>query len=58
LTFGLGGEMPTIGDEHPLARELRALGLPKKPLFSMSMTEMRMQFDPPESVEIGTAFRT
>jgi hypothetical protein len=58
LTFGLGGELPEIGEKHPLARELRALGLPKRPLFSMSMTHARMQFDPPECVEIGQPFQT
>jgi hypothetical protein len=58
LTFGLGGELPTIGEKHPLAKELRALGLPKKPLFSMSMTEARMRFEPPECVEIGEPFQT
>lgn len=57
LTFSLGGELPTIGEEHPLARELRALGLPKRPLFSASMSRMQMRFDPPECVEIGEPFR-
>lgn len=57
-TFRRGGDPPAIGEKHPLARELRALGLPRKPLFSMSVAEVRMQFDPPESVEIGEPFRT
>jgi hypothetical protein len=57
LTFALGGEMPTIGDSHPLALELRALGLPKKPLFSVSIKNAAMSFAGPESVEIGQPFR-
>lgn len=56
-TFSLGGEMPVIGDNHPLALELRALGLPKKPLFTVSMTHTALTFSPPESVEIGKPFR-
>jgi hypothetical protein len=55
-TFSLGGEMPVIGDAHPLAQELRALGLPKKPLFTVSMTHTALTFSPPESVEIGKPF--
>jgi hypothetical protein len=57
LTFSLGGEMPTIGDSHPLALELRALGLPKKPLFTVSMQHTAMSFAGPETVEIGKPFR-
>jgi Acetoacetate decarboxylase (ADC) len=56
-TFSLGGEMPVIGDTHPLALELRSLGLPKKPLFSVSMTHTALAFSPPESVEIGQPFQ-
>ncbi len=57
LTFSLGGEMPTIGDSHPLALELRALGLPKKPLFCVSIKNTAMSFAGPESVAIGQPFR-
>jgi len=57
LTFSLGGEMPKIGDSHPLALELRALGLPKKPIFTVSMTHSAMNFGEPEAVEIGKPFR-
>ena len=56
-TFSLGGERPIIGETHPLALELRALGLPKKPLFTVSMTHTALRFSPPESVENGRAFR-
>lgn len=57
LTFSLGGEMPSIGDSHPLALQLRALGLPKKPLFSVSMKNTAMSFASPESVAIGSPFQ-
>lgn len=57
LTFSLGGESPTIGDSHPLALELRALGLPKKPLFTVSIRNTAMAFSAPESVAIGNPFR-
>lgn len=56
-TFALGGELPVIGDKHPLALELRALGLPKKPLFTVSMTHTALTFAPPESVALGSPFR-
>ncbi len=56
LTFALGGEIPKIGDSHPLAKELRALGLPKKPLFTVSVEHTRMTFGTPESVDIGAPF--
>lgn len=55
-TFSLGGDMPAIGEKHPLALELRALGLPKKPLFTVSMAHTALTFSPPESVEIGDRF--
>lgn len=57
VTFALGGDMPAIGDSHPLALELRALGLPKKPLFSVSIKNTAMSFAGPESTEIGQPFR-
>jgi hypothetical protein len=56
LTFTLGGKAPEIGEQHPLAKELRALGLPKKPMFSISMKQTKMVFDAPEVVNIGEAF--
>lgn len=46
VTFSLGGEKPELGD-HPIADELRKLGLPKKPLFSGSVADVRMDFEPP-----------
>jgi len=57
LTFSLGGTMPAIGESHPLALELRTLGLPKKPLFSVSIKTTAMSFSGPESVGIGKPFR-
>lgn len=56
LTFSLGGKAPDIGDSHPLAKELRALGLPKKPMFTVSVKKTHMTFGEPESVDIGAAF--
>ena len=56
LTFSLGGEAPDIGDKHPLAMELRSLGLPKKPLFTVSVQHTRMTFGKPEVVDIGAPF--
>ena len=56
LTFSLGGETPKIGDSHPLAKELRTLGLPKKPMFTVSVESTRMTFGQPESVELGAPF--
>ncbi|MAT93633.1 MAG: hypothetical protein CME59_13630 [Halioglobus sp.] len=58
MTFSLGGKKPQIGDSHPLAKELRALGLPKRPMFTVSVERTRMTFDKPESVDIGTPFST
>lgn len=42
--FQLGGEPPQIGDAHPLALSLRALGLPKRPLASMSVRNASARF--------------
>lgn len=56
LTFSLGGETPEIGDSHPLALELRSLGLPKKPLFTVAMKNTSMVFGGPEVVAIGQPF--
>jgi hypothetical protein len=57
LTFSLSGIRPKIGDNHPLAKELRALGLPKKPMFTVSMKSTAMNFEGPESVLIGEPFK-
>ncbi|MBQ0796696.1 acetoacetate decarboxylase family protein [Zhongshania sp.] len=56
LTFKLGGDKPQIGERHPLALQLRELGLPKKPMCTISMTKTKMQFEGPEAVKIGTPF--
>ena len=58
MTFSLGGAMPEIGDRHPLALELRSLGLPKKPLFTVAMKNTSMVFSGPEVVAIGEPFST
>jgi hypothetical protein len=50
VTFSLGGEAPELGD-HPIAERLRALGLPKKPIFSGSVADMNMEFEPPVVME-------
>ncbi|WP_373096009.1 acetoacetate decarboxylase family protein [Zhongshania sp.] len=57
LSFKLGGQMPEIGAKHPLAMVLRELGLPKKPLFSLSISKAKMRFDGPEAVAIGEPFK-
>jgi hypothetical protein len=44
--FRLGGELPVIGDKHPLALELRALGLPKRPLATVSLRRAGARFEP------------
>ncbi|WP_421843470.1 acetoacetate decarboxylase family protein [Mycobacterium sp.] len=56
VMFSLGGQAPKIGTTHPLAKELRTLGLPKKPLMTISIAKAHMQFGVPQSVEIGSAF--
>jgi hypothetical protein len=45
----LGGAELRLGD-HPIADELRALGLPKRPLASTWMQHMRGSFGAPERV--------
>ncbi|HEY2735779.1 MAG TPA: acetoacetate decarboxylase family protein, partial [Polyangiales bacterium] len=47
IAWRLGGVAPELGD-HPLALQLRALGLPKRPLLSASSTSMQMRFGVPE----------
>ncbi len=58
VTFKIGGVLPEIGNEHSLAVELRTLGLPKKPMFSVSAKEIQMNFNGPESVNVGEKFLT
>lgn len=45
--FRLGGARIELGD-HPIAHELRSLGLPKKPLFSTTIGRMRGRFTAPD----------
>lgn len=56
LTFSPGGEPPEIGDSHPLAKELRSLGLPRKPMFTVSVKSTHMTFGKPESINVGATF--
>ncbi len=44
-----GGALLVLGD-HPMATELRSLGLPKRPLFSGSSERMQASFDASEVV--------
>jgi hypothetical protein len=39
----------TLGS-HPIADDLRSLGLPKKPLMTTWIGRMVMRFDPPEKL--------
>ncbi|MGI9284198.1 MAG: acetoacetate decarboxylase family protein [Pseudomonadales bacterium] len=50
VKFSLGGEAPVLGD-HPIADELRKLGLPKKPIFSGTVADLFMEFDSAEIYE-------
>ena len=50
------GVKPLVSDQHPLARQLRALGLPKKPMCSISIKEAKMVFEGPEAVALGERF--
>ncbi|HEX3947606.1 MAG TPA: acetoacetate decarboxylase family protein [Acidimicrobiales bacterium] len=49
VTGRIGGATLTLGD-HPMADELRSLGLPKRALFSSSAGQMRASFDGAEIV--------
>lgn len=42
-----GGARLELGD-HPLAKELRDLGLPRRAVFTGSVARVRMRFGPPE----------
>lgn len=56
MTVKMGGKAPSIGDTHPLAQLLRELGLPKRPMMSVSMQHVRLRFDGAESVAVGQPF--
>ncbi len=43
-----GGVPPELSEHHPLALELRKLGLPKRPVLSASSALTRMRFGVPE----------
>jgi hypothetical protein len=49
MGFALGGADLRLG-EHPVAEELRSLGLPRRALFTTWMERMRSRFDPPEKL--------
>ncbi len=46
----IGGARLTLGD-HPMADELRSLGLPRRAVLSSSATQMRASFDAAEVVD-------
>jgi hypothetical protein len=45
-----GGARLTLGGHHPMAEELRSLGMPKGALMSMTVRRMRATFQEPEVV--------
>ncbi|MGD8861362.1 MAG: acetoacetate decarboxylase family protein [Myxococcales bacterium] len=49
----LGGEPPEVGERHPLARTLRELGLPKRPLLSASLLHAHARFGVPAEAPVG-----
>lgn len=55
LVVRAGGTPPELGDNHPLALELRRLGLPKRPLMSASLAHARMRFGVPEAWSLKDA---
>jgi hypothetical protein len=44
VSFKLGGALPEIGADHPLACALRELGLPRRPLCSLSVRNCAADF--------------
>ncbi len=46
----LGGTTLELGSRHPVADELRSLGLPKRALMTTATTHMTARFGPPEVV--------
>ena len=48
MGIGRGGDVGLVLGDHPIARELRALGLPKRPLMTTWIGHMAMSFEPPE----------
>ena len=52
--YRLGGAVLTLG-AHPIADELRSLGLPKRALMSGSINKMRARFEAPQIVKGGGA---
>ncbi len=52
-TTGRPGGATLILGEHPMADELRSLGLPKSALFSSSSRQMSASFGGPEPVKPG-----
>jgi Acetoacetate decarboxylase (ADC) len=53
--FGLGGKPIELGD-HPIADELRKLGLPKKPFFSGTLGNFSLEVGGPVSAPVGEPF--
>ena len=49
--YRLGGATLTLG-AHPIADELRSLGLPKRALMSGSINKMRARFEAPQIVHV------
>jgi len=49
VRYRLGGASVTLGD-HPYAKELASLGLPKRPLVSSSAANVQMSFDDAQEI--------
>jgi hypothetical protein len=50
MGFGFGGGAELTLGRHAVADELRSLGLPKRPLMTMWMANMRGVFSAPEAI--------
>lgn len=53
LSVKLGGARPEIGEHHPLARDLRSLGLPARPLLSASLRSASAVFQAAQVLGTG-----
>ena len=53
LRVKLGGARPEIGEHHPLARDLRSLGLPARPLLSASLRSASAVFQAAQVLGTG-----
>jgi hypothetical protein len=53
IRVGAGGARVVLGTDHPMADELRAVGLPRRPVATLVAEHLEFEMDPAERSDVS-----